>query len=270
MHGCILTYSRLYDFILTYNGLFKGRTFVTSGFSTEEGWRWERGDLLISASAVSLCGTLSLCLCLCLSLSLCLCLSLSLPLSLSLCLCQCLCNRGGLGGGEEGTLISASAVSLSGTLSVSVSLGLSLSLSLCLCVSLCLCLCLSVCLSSFSLSLSLSACTHLLVGVAVVGLPAAAEDLPQDHAVGPGVRLTGETAVFHALRGHPAHGQHPRAPDLSGREQAANSVNSANTLNSGRRRVKIIKQTRMYVHCTYISHPLPFHTAFLQRIEHSG
>ena len=44
MHGCILTYSRLYDFILTYNGLFKGRTFVTSGFSTEEGWRWERGD----------------------------------------------------------------------------------------------------------------------------------------------------------------------------------------------------------------------------------
>ena len=37
MLGYILTYSRLYACILTYSGLFKGRTFVTSGFSTEEG-----------------------------------------------------------------------------------------------------------------------------------------------------------------------------------------------------------------------------------------
>ena len=71
---------------------------------------------------------------------------------------------------------------------------------------------------------------HLLVGEAVVGLQAVAEDLPQHHSEGPDVRVRGVLAVGDGLGRHPADGQQRlgldaevvRRVDLSGQTQVRN------------------------------------------------
>lgn len=49
-----------------------------------------------------------------------------------------------------------------------------------------------------------------MVGVFVPRLFPVAEDLPEDDAIAPDVRLDCECAVEDALRWHPTHGQHGR------------------------------------------------------------
>lgn len=56
--------------------------------------------------------------------------------------------------------------------------------------------------------------THLLVGVAVPGLLATREDLPEHNAEAPDVRLDGEAPVQDALGGHPADRQQRPAAEL--------------------------------------------------------
>lgn len=48
---------------------------------------------------------------------------------------------------------------------------------------------------------------HFLVGEAIVGLQAVAEDLPQHDSERPDVRVCGELAVRDGLGGHPADWQ---------------------------------------------------------------